>query len=99
MNELYTSSWFSCSVGFRINEAMCYLSYDAPYLFPEGGRPGRPTQAVRHTCAGNLGIVKILRYLRSDMYTASVTNSKVAYITRASKRNLARRNKNALGPP
>ena len=33
---------------------------------PEGGRPGRPTQTVRHTCSGNLGIVKILRYIRSD---------------------------------
>jgi hypothetical protein len=39
-----------------------------PYLGPEGGRPGRPTQPVRHTCSGNLGIVKILRYIRSDMY-------------------------------
>ena len=36
----------------------------------EGGRPGRPTQAVGHTCSGNLGIVQILRYIRSDMYTA-----------------------------
>jgi len=39
-------------------------------LGPEGGRLGRPTQAVRHTCSGNLGIqnvVKILRYIRSDM--------------------------------
>jgi len=50
------------SVGFRTNEA--------PYLVPEGGKPGRPTQAVGHTCSGNLGIVKILRYIRSDMYTA-----------------------------
>jgi len=41
-------------------------------LGPEGGRPGRPTQAVRHTCSGNLGIVKILRYFRSDMYTAKI---------------------------
>ena len=47
------------------------LSYEALYLGPEGGRPGRCTQAVRHTCSGNLGIVKILRYIRSDMYTAS----------------------------
>ena len=38
---------------------------------PEGGIHGRPTQAVRHTCSGNLGIVKILRYVRSDIYTAS----------------------------
>jgi hypothetical protein len=32
---------------------------------------GRPTQTVSqcHTCSGNLGIVKILRYIRSDMYT------------------------------
>jgi hypothetical protein len=37
----------------------------------EGGIHGRPTQAVRHTCSGNLVIVKILRYVRSDMYTAS----------------------------
>ena len=34
---------------------------------PEGGRPGRPTHLVRHICSGNLGIVKILRYIRSDM--------------------------------
>ena len=40
---------------------------------PEGGIPGRPTQAVRHTCSGILGIVIILRYSRSDMYTASAT--------------------------
>jgi hypothetical protein len=41
---------------------------------PEGGRPGRPTQAVGHTCSGRFGIVKILLYIRSDMYTASSTN-------------------------
>ena len=41
---------------------------------PEGGRPGRPTQAVRHTCSGRFGIVKVLLYIRSDMYTASSTN-------------------------
>jgi len=40
---------------------------------PEGGSHGSPTQAVRHTCSGNLGIVKILRNIRSDMYTASAT--------------------------
>ena len=38
---------------------------------PAGGRPGRPTHAVRYTCSGNLGIVKILRYIRSDRYTGS----------------------------
>ena len=70
-----------------------------PYLGPEGGRPGRSAQAFRHTCAGNLGIVKILRYLRSDMYTASATISKLVYITRASKGNIARWNNTALGPP
>ena len=48
---------------FRTNEALCQLSYEAPYLDPEGGRPGRPTQAVRHTCSVNLGIVKIIRYI------------------------------------
>jgi hypothetical protein len=36
-------------------------------LGPEGSRPGRPTQAVRHTYSGNLGIVNILRYIRSDI--------------------------------
>jgi len=60
------------SAGFRTYEALCYLSYEAPYLGPEGGRPGRPTQAVGHTCSGQLGIVKILRYIRSDI--ASSTN-------------------------
>jgi len=43
-------------------------------LGPQGGRHGRPAHAVRHTCFGKLGIVKILRYIRSDMYTASSTN-------------------------
>jgi hypothetical protein len=57
------------SAGLRTNEA--------PYLGPEGGRPGRPTLAVRHTCSGNLGIVKILRYIRSGMHIASATNSKL----------------------
>ena len=46
----------SISAGFRTNEALCKLSYEAPYLGPEGGRPGMPTQAVRHACSGNLGI-------------------------------------------
>jgi hypothetical protein len=32
-------------------------------LGSEGGRPGSLTQAVRHTCSGNLGIVKILCYI------------------------------------
>ena len=59
------------SAAFRTNEAQCQLNYEAPYLGPEGGKPGRPTQAVRHKCSGNLGIVQILRYIRSDMYTAS----------------------------
>ena len=49
---------------------------------PEGGRLDRPTQAVRQTCSGNLGIVKILCYIRSDMCTASATNSKLLYIAR-----------------
>jgi hypothetical protein len=45
--------------------------------------PCRPTQTVRHTCSGNLRIVKILRYIRSDMYTTSATNSKQLYITQS----------------
>ena len=38
----------ACNAGFRTNEALCQLSYEAPYLSPEGGRPGSPdpTQAV-----------------------------------------------------
>jgi hypothetical protein len=32
---------------------------------------GRTTQTVMHTCSGKLGIVKIVCYIRSDMYTAS----------------------------
>ena len=40
------------SARFRTNEALCELSYEAPYMGPEGGRLGRPTQAVRHTCSG-----------------------------------------------
>ena len=56
------------SAGLRTNEA--------PYLGPEGGRPGRPTLAVRHTCSGNLGIAKILRYIRSDMYIAKIRRKK-----------------------
>ena len=42
------------SAGFRVNTALSSLSYEAPYLGPEGGRSGRPTQAVRHTCSGNI---------------------------------------------
>ena len=40
------------STGFRTNEALCQLSYEAPYLYPEGGRPGSPT------CSGNVRIAK-----------------------------------------
>jgi len=36
------------------------LLLELHYLGPEGGRSGRPTQAVRHMGSGNLGIVKIL---------------------------------------
>jgi hypothetical protein len=34
------------SARFRTNEALCELSYGAPYIGPEGGRLGRPIQAV-----------------------------------------------------
>ena len=37
------------------------LSYEAPYFGPEGGKPGIPTQAVRHKCSGKLGIFKIFQ--------------------------------------
>jgi hypothetical protein len=61
-----TGSELKCSVngtqcGIRTNEAMCQLIYKAPYLGREGGRLARPTQAIRHTCSGKLGIVKILK--------------------------------------
>jgi hypothetical protein len=52
-------------------------------MSPEGGRPGMPTQAERHICSVNIGIVKILLYIRSDMYTAFATNSKLLYITQS----------------
>ena len=31
------------------HEVLCYLSYEVPYLGPEGAKSGRPTQAVGHT--------------------------------------------------
>ena len=71
------------NVRFRTYEALYQLSYEAPYLGPERGRSGRPTQAVRYTSSGKLGIVKILRYIRSDMYTASSTSQKRLYITQS----------------
>ena len=40
---------FLGSAGFRTNEALCQLSYEAPYLGPEGGKPDGPTQAGRQT--------------------------------------------------
>ena len=42
-----------------------------------------PTQTDRHTCSEHLGIVRILRYIRSGMCTASATNSKLLYITQS----------------
>ena len=42
-------------------------SDEVPYLGPEGGRPGKAYKAVRPTCPGNLGIIQILRYIRTDM--------------------------------
>ena len=36
-----------------------------------------------HRQSGKFGIVKILRYIRSDMYTTSATNSKQLYITQS----------------
>jgi len=39
-------------------------------LGPEGDRPGMPTQALRHTCSGNLGIIKILCYIVKKMFLA-----------------------------
>jgi hypothetical protein len=35
------------------------------------------TWTVRHTCSGKLGIVKLIRYIRSDMYTASAMQEDV----------------------
>ena len=52
------------------------VNYEVPYLDPEGCRPGRSTQAVGHTGSGNIGIIKILRYIRSDMYTAKIHHKK-----------------------
>jgi hypothetical protein len=36
------------------------------------GPEGRPTQAVGHTCSGNLWIVKILRYIKSDKFKIAI---------------------------
>ena len=83
MSKVPIISGYVYSARFRTYEALCQLSYEAPYLGPEGGRSGSPTQAVRHTCSGKLGIVKILRFIRSDMYTASSTNQKLLYITQS----------------
>lgn len=47
------------SAGFRTNEALCQLTYEAPYVGPEGDRPSRSIQAVKHTYLENLGVVKI----------------------------------------
>ena len=39
--------WTIYSAGFRKNEALCQLSYDAPYLGPEGGKPGGQAYMLR----------------------------------------------------
>jgi len=39
-------------------------------LGPEGGRPGRSTQALGHACSGKLGIVKILCYIVKKNFLA-----------------------------
>jgi len=41
------------------------MTNEAPYLGPEGGRPGRPTQAVRHTY--NIIMSLCLESLRNRM--------------------------------
>ena len=46
LDLLFSVQSFVDSAGIRTNEALCWLSYEAPYLGPEGGRPDRPTQAV-----------------------------------------------------
>jgi hypothetical protein len=56
---------------------------------PGGGKPGRPTQAVGHTCSGNIGIVKILCHIRSDKYTASATKVLYEYIAHIFDRKMA----------
>jgi hypothetical protein len=47
-------------------------------LGPEGDRPGRPTQAVKHTW--NLGIVKLLRYIRSNKFKIAPHKQKSGWI-------------------
>jgi hypothetical protein len=56
----------------------------SPFHRPWSGIPDMPTQADRHICSVNLGIVKILRYIRSDMCTASATNYTLLYIAQSS---------------
>jgi hypothetical protein len=35
------------SAGSGTNEALCYLTYEIPYLGPEGGRPGSQAYMLR----------------------------------------------------
>jgi hypothetical protein len=49
-------------------------------LGPEGGIPVRPTQAIRHTCSGNLGIVKIAIIIIFLVHPAVQTNINKLYI-------------------
>ena len=46
---------------------------------PEGGRPGRPTQAVRNTCSGKLEILKYYAIL-GQTCTLSLQQTRSYYI-------------------
>ena len=54
-------------------------SYEGPYLGPEGGRPGRPTQAVRNTCSGKLEILKYYAIL-GQTCTLSLQQTRSYYV-------------------
>jgi hypothetical protein len=50
-------------------------------LGPEGGRPGRPTQAVRHTCSGNFKIAPHKQKSIVKKFTFETCISKFTYLT------------------
>ena len=94
MNQLHEFMTISQSVPGLRQMRPCASKVMRPLTWAlKNARPGRPTQAVRHKCSGNIGIVQILRFIRlyqflMYMYTASATNSKLLYITHTFDRKM-----------
>ena len=65
MNQLHEFMTISQSVPDLRQMRPCASKVMRPLTWAlKNARPGRPTQAVRHKCSGNIGIVQILRYIR-----------------------------------